>query len=593
MEQPLGANQVEGVSITYRESAAYSAARAAFWEKHADGGQPRMESGKKNVPRSSSWVSVAAVAADSLGARRGLRLAELLAAVSLATDLAHDVPAESALRDALLSVQLARLAGWSTRDLSDVYYLALLYHVGCTGAVDAQSRFGAGDDVSVRRWMSEADYTNRPELMRIAMTKLARHWGPANWARGAGEFMRLGKSIPDALANIAEVAARLSARLGATPEVTAALGAAYARWDGQVFPGLPSGDALPAIGRLVHLVHVAQTYHRVGGVESADEVVRGRSGSEFDPELAKLWLQTSHDVVEPLAGGSIWDEALSAEPEPHRRVAATHLDEVTRALADFVDLKSTYTRGHSTQLARLVQDAGASVGLDGEDSVTLRRAAEIHDLGNVSLPNQVWIKPAKLNPAEWSRVHLHAYHSQRIMSVCEPLRPCGEIAGAHHERMDGSGYHRGIAGAALPLSARILAAAEAYQSMTEERAWRPAMTSADAAAQLRREMKAGLFDRRAGDAVLEAAGHAKRSTAVRSWPAGLTDREVEVLRLVARGETNKQIARGLHISEATVHTHVINLYGKTQVTTRSGATLFALEHDLIEVSPRAKDRPNG
>jgi HD-GYP domain-containing protein (c-di-GMP phosphodiesterase class II)/DNA-binding CsgD family transcriptional regulator len=496
------------------------------------------------------------------------------------------VPAESALRDALLAVQLGRLAGWSPQDLSDVYFLALLYHVGCTGAVDAQSRMGAGDDVSVRHWLSEADFANQPEVIGIVVTKLARQWGPADWARGLAAFMATGQTVPEAFANVAEVAVRLSERLGASAKVTSSLGHAYARWDGKIFLGVPSGEAQSAISRLVHLVHVAQTYHQVGGVEAADAVVRGRSGSEFDPELATLWLQNSHDVLPSIAGPSVWDEALSAEPEPHRRVAHSHLDEVSRAVADFVDLKSAYTHGHSARLARLVEGAGADAGLDSADITTLRRAAQVHDLGNVSIPNQVWIKRGKLNPAEWSRVRLHAYHSQRIMSVCEPLRACGDVAGLHHEHVDGSGYHRGLPAAALSFVSRILVVAEAYQSMTEDRAWRPGMTPAEAAAELRREVAAGTFDRRAVDAVLAAAGHPSATgRAARSWPAGLTDREVDVLRLLARGETNKQIARRLHISEATVHTHVINLYGKMAVNTRAGATLFALEHDLIQVSP--------
>jgi DNA-binding CsgD family transcriptional regulator len=529
------------------------------------------------------------VAREAVGSNRGLRLAELLATVSLASDLAHDVPAESALRDALLAVQLGRLAGWPAQDLSDVYYLALLYHVGCTGAVDAQSRVGAGDDVSVRHWLSEVDFTNQPELMRTAVTKLARQWGPADWARGLAAFMNSGKSIPEAFANVAEVAVRLSERLGATAEVSSSLSCAYARWDGKFFAGLPSGEALPAISRLVHLVHVAQTYHHVGGTDAADAVVRGRSGSEFDPELAALWLSNSHDILGSVTGPSVWEEALSAEPEPHRLVANSHLDEVGRALADFVDLKSTYTHGHSARLARLVEDAGAAAGLDAAEINVMRRAAQVHDLGNVSIPNQVWIKRGPLNPAEWSRVRLHAYHSQRIMSVCEPLRASGDVAGLHHEHLDGSGYHRGLPAAAQPFAPRILVVAEAYQSMTEDRSWRPGLTRADAAAELRREAGAGMLDRRAVDAVLAAAGQPSDThRAARSWPAGLTDREVDVLRLLAGGETNKQVAHRLHISEATVHTHVINLYGKMAVNTRAGATLFALEHDLIQVSPGGK-----
>src|SRR5205823_74625 len=154
-------------------------------------------------------------------------------------------PAESALRDSWLAVELARLAGWSEPDLSDVFYRALLYHIGCTGAVAAQSRLGAGDDVNVRRWMSEADYANRPQLMRIAMTKLVPKWDPANWAPAMAALVSAGRDLPEALANTAEAAARLSQRLGASPRVTASLSHAYGRWDGQVFPSLRSGASVP------------------------------------------------------------------------------------------------------------------------------------------------------------------------------------------------------------------------------------------------------------------------------------------------------------------------------------------------------------
>jgi DNA-binding CsgD family transcriptional regulator len=515
----------------------------------------------------------------------GLRLAELLATVSLASDLAHDVPAESALRDAILSTRLARLAGWDQADVSDAFYLALLYHVGCTGAVSIQSPMGGGDDVSVRRTLTEADFANRPELMRLTVTKLARHWGPRHWAAGMGAMMSSGADVPEAFARVAEVAVRLSARLGASPAVSSALSHAYARWDGKVFRGLPRGEEISPLARLAHLVHVVQTYHRIGGLEAANATVRSRSGGEFDPELARLWLQSGPEIAEGLGRDSVWDVALAAEPQPHRMVPTSHLDEVSRALADFVDLKSPFTCGHSPQLARLVEAAGAQAGLSAEDNATLRRAAEVHDLGNVSVPDLIWTKRGPLNRSEQDRVRLHAYHSQRILSLSTAFSASGEVAGLHHERLDGSGYHRGLPAAALPLRARILAAAEAYQSMTEERAWRPGLEPGAAARELRREAASGKVDRQAVDAVLAATGYAvKPARADRSWPGGLTDREIDVLRLLARGQSNKQIAQSLHVSPATVHTHLINVYGKIGAKTRAGATLFAVENDLIQVS---------
>jgi len=525
--------------------------------------------------------------ADRPRSDHSLRLAELLAAVSLATDLSHDVPAESALRDALLAVELARLAGWTDADVSDVYYLALLYHMGCTGAVAAQSRLGGGDDIKVRHWMSEVDYADSPELMRIVVTRLASHWGLSGLAEGMSAVATAGRDMPEALANVAEAAARLSRRLGASPRVTDALGHAYGRWDGKVFPSLPSAEGLSATARLVHLVHVAQIHHQAGGVEVADAVVRQRSGTEFDPELAALWLQNSQDLLRTLSLDSVWDQALSAEPEPHRRVGPSHLDEISAALADFVDLASPFTRGHSTRVAKLAEAAALNAGLGGEDAATVRRAGQVHDLGMVSVPNRVWIKHGSLNQSEWERVRLHAYHTQRILSLAAPLRAAATIAGLHHERLDGSGYHVGLGANALPFTARLLAVAEVYQAMSEDRAWRPALEAKEIARQLQDQVAVRRLDPRAVDAVLSAAGRPRqKGRSSQAWPAGLTDREVDVLKALTRGLGNKQIARELQVAQATVHTHVINLYGKIGVNTRAGATLFAFENDLIDSPSR-------
>lgn len=513
-----------------------------------------------------------------------VRLAELLAAVSLATDLADDSPLESALGDALTSLQLARLAGLSGQDLSDVYYFALLYHLGCTASADRQAQIAAGDDVSSRRWFSEADYTDPAELLRLAATRVARDWGPLARVQAVAGLLTAPKDlIVESFAAICEVGARLGERLGAGPRVIQALEHAYARWDGRVFFLLPSGDDISLLARLVHLVHVAQTFHRMGGRTAADEVVRERQGSEFDPGLSDLWLAHSGDLLRPVGGDSIWEAALAAEPGPHRLVPRSYIDTVTAALADFVDLKASHTVGHSARVAELATACALAVGLADAEQADIRRAARVHDLGSVSVPNRIWTKRGSLNRAEWERVRLHAYHSQRVLTVAEPLRKFGELAGMHHERLDGSGYHGGLPAAALPLSARILAVAEAYQSMVEERPWRPAKTRDEAARQLTEEVRAGRLDRRASEAVLDVAGHRTSRRQGRSWPAGLTDREVDVLRMVARALSNKEIARELHVSEGTVHTHVVNVYSKIEVNTRAGAALFALEHDLIQL----------
>lgn len=518
-------------------------------------------------------------------AGEAVRPAELLAAVSIATDLADDAPFESALGDALTSLKLARLAGLSGEELTDVYYFAMLYHLGCTAAADRQAQVAAGDDVSSRRWFSEADYADRGQLLRLAATRVARDWGPLARAQALAGLVTAPRDlIVESFAAICEVGARLGQRLGAGPRVTEAVQHAYARWDGRVFFLLPSGEEISLLARIVHLVHVAQTFHRLGGRAAADEVVRARRGGELDPELSDLWLLHSEELLRAIGGESIWEAALAAEPAPQRLVPASYIDTVTAALADFVDLKASHMVGHSARVAELAAAVALAVGVGDAECADIRRAAQVHDLGCVSVPNRIWMKRGPLNRAEWERVRLHAYHSQRVLAVAQPLRKPGELAGMHHERLDGSGYQSGLPAAAIPLPARVLAAAEAYQSMVEERPWRPALTSAEAAGQLGEDARAGRLDRRVCEAVLDVVGMRRTSRRrARSWPAGLTDREVEVLRMVARGRSNKEIASELHVSEGTVHTHVINIYGKAEVNTRAGAALFALEHDLIQL----------
>lgn len=526
-----------------------------------------------------------AAATSTEAERPRLRLAELLAAVSLATDLADDAPMESALGDALTAVRLARIAQLSGDDLADVYYLSLLYHVGCTAAAVAQERIVAGDDTGPSRWFSEADYADGEALLRLAAPRAAANWGIPGREAAVGRLLtRLEGSLAQSFAAICEVGARLGDRLGAGPRVVKALDHAYARWDGQVHFLLPKGEAISYHARLVHLVHVARVYARASGIQGANDVVRARSGGEFDPELCDLWLANSAELFGDRARESIWEAALAAEPTPHRLVAGSHVDLVTAALGDFGELKSAHNVGHAARVADLAEAAGAALGLDPSEVVELRRAAQVHDLGNVSVPNRIWAKAGPLNRAERERVCLHPYQSQRVLTVSESLRPISVLAGMHHERLDGSGYYRGLPAGAIPMASRVLAVVEVYQSMTEERPWRPAFSRADAAAQLRADVREGKLDRAAADAVLDVAGQprgARRAT--RTWPCGLTDREAEVLRLVARGCSNREIAGKLHVTEGTVHTHIINVYGKIAVNTRAGAALFALEHDLIQL----------
>jgi HD-GYP domain-containing protein (c-di-GMP phosphodiesterase class II) len=270
---------------------------------------------------------------------------------------------------------------------------------------------------------------------------------------------------------------------------------------------------------------------------------------------------------------------MEAEPEPHSLVDESGLDGVLEVFADFVDLKSPFTLGHSREVASLAVAAAGSIGLPVGKVAVLRRAALTHDLGSIGVANGVWDKHGPLSDTEWERVRLHSYYTERILSRSPALAPLALTASMHHERLDGSGYHRGP-GVSLSGAACVLAAADAYQAMTQPRPHRPAHAPDDAAALLRGDVAGGRLDRAAVDAILHAAGQ-PTTPARRSWPAGLSDREVEVLCLISRGLSKKQVAEALVIAPSTADHHVRHIYDKIGVSTRAGAAVFALEHGIL------------
>ena len=254
------------------------------------------------------------------------------------------------------------------------------------------------------------------------------------------------------------------------------------------------------------------------------------------------------------------------------------LDRALAAVGNFADLISPYLAGHSAGVAEVAVGAARRCGIDPAGTTTLRRAALVHDVGRVAIGARVWQKPTPLNADESEEVRLHAYHTERVLSRSPFLSALAPLAAAHHERLDGSGYHRGASGAELTLPARLLAAADAYHAMGEPRPHRPALTPEQAAQELCEEAEAGRLDADAVTAVIEAAG--QRAPRIER-PAGLTEREVEVIAMLARGLQTKQVARALGISAKTADRHVQNAYRKIGVSTRAAATLFAMEHGLV------------
>lgn len=509
-----------------------------------------------------------------------LRLAEVLGGLSLVTDLGMGHPPEEAIRGCLLATRLARELGIGRPELSDVFYTALLRYLGCHGSAHEEAAAFAGDDIGMRQAGVVTDFSDPRDIFAFLVMRVGKG-KPASQRIGMiASAVTSGKRMDDTISNsFCEVGAATARRLGLPAAVQDSLFHIFERWDGKGPHGL-KGDAIPLPTRIASLSALAVVLNRVGGAQAAVDTIARRAGKGLDPDAARLFLGKSDDLLQWPAGEDAWRSFLQEEPEPNRRLEGRRLDDAARAFADLVDLKTPFFHGHSQGVAELAEAVARALGLNEGEVVFLRRAALLHDLGRAGVPNGVWEKPGPLSMGEWEQVRLHAYQTERILARSSALAPLAAVAGMHHERLDGSGYHRQASAATMPRTSRILAAADACHAMTEERPHRPGLPAAEAAAQLMEAVRAGRFDAEVVAALLDVAGERGHSTR-HAWPADLTDREVEVLRLVARGLSNKRVARELVVSEHTVRHHTLHIYAKLGVSTRGAAALFAMEHGLL------------
>ncbi|HVU50404.1 MAG TPA: HD domain-containing phosphohydrolase [Polyangia bacterium] len=506
-------------------------------------------------------------------------LAPLLGALSLATDAGAGNPAESALRTAVMAARLGERLGLAAGPLRDVFYTALLRYLGCSGFAHEEAALAGGDDLAYLATFQGADPARTAEIIGLALRELARGEPLHVRAHAIVRFLAQPRRYAELARAHCDQAAALAAQLGVGADVVAALGEMYERFDGRGAPRALAGRAISLPARVLALAQGLEVHARTAGPAAAAAVARERRGAQFDPDVVDAFLSEPKAVLDVVAAPSAWQAFLDAEPAPRLALDEARLDDVALAFARYVDLKSPFTLGHSTGVARLAADAAPGLGLPPEETRLVRRAGLLHDLGRVSVPNGIWDKPGPLDAGERERVRQHAYHAERVLAQAPALGPLAALVGSHHERSDGSGYHRGVPGAALSPAARLLAAADVYHALTEARAHRPALTSEGAARELGALAARGALDADAVNAVLAAAGHARVRKA---HPAGLTDREVEILVLVARGLSNKEVGRALHISPVTVKNHVAHIYEKTGVATRPAAALYAVTNGLVE-----------
>jgi HD-GYP domain-containing protein (c-di-GMP phosphodiesterase class II) len=513
-----------------------------------------------------------------------LRLGELVATFALGQDNAFGQPLESQLRSCLLGVALCDEAGFDADVRETVYWVSLLRYVGCTGhAHEVATVFG--DDIALLAETLVFDAADPADVMRAMVAFATAGHAPP-------EHDQIVQSLHEgahdwAVHNFStgcEVGDMLIQRLDLGPGVREAFGFTYERWNGMGYPTGASGDQIPSAMRVVHLSHDMEAIGRRFSPAKAIDAARDRRDRTYDPELADLFVEHGASWFEQLDKQDPWDAVLDLEPEPHRTLVGAELDEAITVAADFIDLKSPYMAGHSRRCAQLAADAAELLGCTDAEITSFRRAALLHEFGTTAIPNSILDKRGPLTRAEFDRVEHHPMFTEQMLGRSPALAVLNPVAGAHHEKADGSGYHKGLKGEATDRAARVLTAVDMYVGLTTERADRPAFSADAAATELRELGSLGVLDRETADAVLMAAGHGNQRTARPrpQLPGGLTRREVEVLHLAALGLTTQQLADRLFISPKTADHHIQHVYTKIGVSTRAAAALWAMQNDVVQ-----------
>lgn len=507
-----------------------------------------------------------------------MRTAELVAALGLATDLGIGLPLEHGFKTTLVAMRIAERLGVDPTTERQTYFGCLLFYGGCTADAEVQARLFP-EGALLTHW-TPVMFGSTEEGTRGVLAALAA--GDAIWPARA---LRAVRRLPGAVrgyqqhvAALCQVTELLAEGLGLPTDISEMLGGLTERWDGHGPLGRARGSQVPLALRIVQVARDATFQATLHDRSQVARILMERAGKAFDPDVVDVVLREQDEILAPPTGGSLWEATMQAEPPPYRILCDAEIDDALLSVGAFTDLVSPAFTGHSLAVAELAGRAAELAGYSRAESAAIRRAGLVHDLGRVGVPFSVWQKPGKLTTDEWEKVRLHPYHTERLLNRSPFLTELGAIAGCHHERLDGSGYHRGLPAAGLNRRARLLAAADAYCTKTEFRPHREPLTPQDAAEHLRAEATVGRLDPDCVGSVLTTAGHRQEGIPM---PGGLTSRERQTLALLAKGMVVKQVARTLGVTPKTADHYVQRVYAKIGVSTRAAAAVYAMQNGIV------------
>jgi HD-GYP domain-containing protein (c-di-GMP phosphodiesterase class II) len=508
-------------------------------------------------------------------------LATLLCALSFATGVGFGGHIEHGLGSASLGLQIADALGLSEEDREAIFYSAFLKDVACTACSAGIAAFFP-DDEQVS--LSDVILMD-PSRMGEMISWLSRYFRlDAHFPRRITKLLsflaQCGPIVKETMRSHCEIAELFARRLGFPVHVQQTLRFQWERWDGRGMAYGLKGTAIPRAARILHFAQVLDLTYRFAGTPATVQLAEERRGNRFDPEAVDAFLALARRPdFWPTFEQQLAEEALLAHPPATQadQMPGDQVELICEVLAEFVDLKTRETWHHSEAVAEVAQIIGARLGLSPDELTSLRRAAFVHDIGKVAIPIAILSKGDARTNNEWETYRLHPYYTQRILERVKALHDLARAAASHHEWVNGQGYHRQLAGEQIPLHGRILAVANSYARLIQQ------LQPPEALRQMS-PLVDRQFDRACYEALVASVMGKSRLPGQRLRSAqtgGLTAREIEVLRLLARGYNTPHIARTLQISKKTVEHHLRHIYAKIDVTCRTAAVVYAVQHHLV------------
>ncbi len=427
----------------------------------------------------------------------GIRVSDVLAALSFALDLADGQPAGHSLRTTLIGMDLADKLGLSLQDRRDLYYALMLKDVGCSSTSARVFELFGGDDRIAQRRLLRQDWSGWLKAVRFHFAYSAPDQAWPDRLRRAIHLVRDGSKLAGALVEArSRRGEEIVRRLGFKDGVARAVGAVDERWDGTGRPQGLEGSGIPLLSRVIAVAQFIEVHATVNGPHQAGAAARQHRGRRLDPQLVDAAVHIETDLTRwcALDEASLRREVRENEPGDAALLAGPGtLDCIAAGFADVVDAKSPYTAQHSSRVCEYALAIGDRLGFSPEERNELNRAALLHDIGKLSVPNSILDKPGPLDAEEWDIVRLHPYYTQRILEHIRGFERLAIVAALHHERLDGRGYFHGLSGESIPLASQVIATADIYDALTTARPYRPALTDEIALKLMEKDRGTGLL----------------------------------------------------------------------------------------------------